>query len=350
MPLFSRLQNNDTVGAFTYNLADVIFPLEYHDLFQWSLDLLGLLGETYSWQPSEAPYFRIDPGIFQLFISLVSDVLYRLARASYGGNCLPGTLDLRDGALAELGTNAPPLYHFIRLFRDHQPFTAGSIIDANKFEEWTEWFQDAVDGTKEWIIDARLRAAATQPNGWNWGPATFNRDIIDTLGYDPRDPYFPMGTHPEPSLALIPHPVVGRGAQNSLIPYRPLSVRLQDTPAPRCTDLIPHPTLGPGAQNALVVYQPPVTITPNMCTDLIPHPVLGPGAQNTLVAYHPSRAIDESFERTHLSAYEDPKCYEVIYAVEPDETASVHECFDEQYLAQGFSEDGRFEVKKETSD
>lgn len=330
MPLLSRLLNNGATDPFHYHgRTDVIFPLEYHDLFQWYLNLAGFLGKTCCWRPP-IRYLKVDPVIFSLLVDLVVDVLRRLAHASYGGNCLPGTTELRDGALAELGLNSPPpIYDFVRLFYDHQPFTGGSHIDQEELMKWSDWFMDAVEGTKRWLFGARLRALS-RPNGWNWGPAVLDDEVVDTIGYDPRDADFSWGgswRFNDSALAVVPHPVLGPGAHNAVVPYRGSSDFAVNASSPPCTDVIPHPVVGPGAQNALAVRPPCTDTVSNSCTALILHPVLGSDAQNSLILYQPPSATINLHR--DLPAYDDPERYEVAY-----------DCSTRQYLEQGLLEEG----------
>ena len=91
-------------------------------------------------------------------------------------------------------------------------------------------------------------------------------------------------------------------------------------------DVIPHPIVGPGAQNALVAHRPHADTVSNSCTALIPHPVLGPGAQNSMILYKSPSTVADLYR--DLPAYDDPGCYEVTY-----------DCSTQQYLEQGLLEE-----------
>ncbi|KAH9854352.1 hypothetical protein C2E23DRAFT_818312 [Lenzites betulinus] len=84
--------------------------------------------------------------------------------------------------------------------------------------------------------------------------------IRSHVGMEGQDILFVRWNLPQcDSLALIPHPVLGPGAPNAVVPYRPTDPRLSlpSRTASTSTALIPHPIYGPGAQNALVPYRPP---------------------------------------------------------------------------------------------
>ena len=70
---------------------------------------------------------------------------------------------------------------------------------------------------------------------------------------------------------------------------------------------------------------------PNSCTALIPHPILRPGVQNGLVPYRPPSTTFSLYDIP--PAYGDPEGYEVTY-----------NCSTEQYLDQGFLDEGRLKA------
>ncbi|KAI9066043.1 hypothetical protein FKP32DRAFT_1674306 [Trametes sanguinea] len=268
MPYHSRPVSLGALDRFDNGTGLLSFPLEYHELFRVAHNLSYNLPARRLNGPDGTGFVLADPFSVQLITRLGVDLLLRIGAASYGGILPPrqplGWDFLRPGALEELGLMESALRDLYANFQGQLPFEA-PLAPAD-FQMWVDTLYGVIADTRDWISVAQRRSSLLGGRtGWNWAycqapvtdfqvglhlqwPATRDNDGIVQMGA-------------ANSAAVVPHPIVGPGAANALIPYSPRTSL--NRPVSTSTALIPHPIYGPGAQNALVRYQPSGTTWTN---------------------------------------------------------------------------------------
>ncbi|KAI1796913.1 hypothetical protein LXA43DRAFT_1089442 [Ganoderma leucocontextum] len=227
------------LDQFDDGTGRLALPVEYHQLFQLARSFLPQIVASRTPGPDGETYVRLNPFVLAVFDRLIQDILRHIALASYGG--VPPNINalstLRPGSLEELGIPPPPLLEYYRVYNSTNGPQFRSLrlpMREEVFRNWLQVFHDTIHDTRVWISNTKtclefFRNLAR----WNWGPNGNNPGAPPYNPRDPRLPLAPSSSGPAPGLissdddstvssssrAVIPHPVLGPGAQNTIVLY-----------------------------------------------------------------------------------------------------------------------------------
>ncbi|KAI0648766.1 hypothetical protein C8Q79DRAFT_924230 [Trametes meyenii] len=272
MPVFSRPASFGAIDRFDDGTGLFSLPLEYHDIFRTFRDLGNHFATTTTTDEYGHEITCAEPLSMQLVVRQGTDLLYRIAAASYGGllptPLVPNTF-FRPGSLDELGLIAPPLFSLFSYTQGRLPLE--NPLPTTEFRYHLDVLCTAVADTHVWLGEAQSHTNILGwRTSWYWSyPQGVAADI--QLGPVPVWPAAPA----EPELPGTPNDAYDDPATNLVIPAT-------------CNTVILHPVFSSAASNSVVSRSSPsddLVPTASTSTALIPHPIYGPGAQNALVRY-----------------------------------------------------------------
>ncbi|KAI1783368.1 hypothetical protein LXA43DRAFT_1102623 [Ganoderma leucocontextum] len=330
-----------SLDRFDDGRARLDLPINYDDYFRLVANPNIFANADAFTNEDGQRHIKLDAVLVKLILEWGYALARKISAASYGG-VLPDSqadpLTLRAGSLEALGVPLPPLFQLFRRFQD-DGFPLAQSLSQTDFVCWMQVVWENAISTRDWLADAQSQLFIFgTSSGWDFDAAMFRR--LSPLSFHAptiTSPSSLRSSLPPASggCALIPHPIVGPGAANAVIPYpRPRLPSTRPLPENSCRDIIPHPIYGAGAQNTLILYNDTRTLGPDSTTrELLgrsierpraPSPPATPFALTDLESKATGSSDTASDSSETPSDYHEPMGYFTVYE-SPSESRSQTE-------------------------